>query len=264
MKAEVTLNGARTALSLLAAAGFAAAIAGDAVQTPPTWRNPKDGMEFVWVPPGALATRPGNDAERLAITNGFWVGRTEVTVKQFREFVAATRYVTDAERATNRFDWKQPGFAQADNHPVVYLTGEDAQAYARWAGVDLPTDVEWLYAARAGAKTQYHWGDEVEDAYAWHRGNAGDATRPVGSLPPNAWGLHEPFGNVYEYCRLAVSDPQPGESLVLPFGGSWTRCPDRFGYDLPAMPSRRPEHRGEPFDDDRGFRCLRRGSGPRP
>jgi hypothetical protein len=120
--------------------------------------------------------------------------------------------VTEAEKATNRWTWKKPGFPQADDHRVVWLSWNDALRYARWAGVDLPTESEWLQACRAGSTSQFFCGDAVENDFVWHRGNAPDGTRPVATRRPNAWGLHDLLGSAY--------------------------------------------------DDDRGFRCLRRDQGP--
>lgn len=112
------------------------------------WRNPKDGMEFVWIPAGSFEAEvprgtnqpPEHTRETITFNLGFWLGRTEVTVAQFRAFALATGHVTDAEKATNRWTWEQPGFPQTDDHPVVYTSFADAQAYAAWSGTDLPTE----------------------------------------------------------------------------------------------------------------------------
>ena len=228
------------------------------------WVNPKDGMEFVWVPPatkdanGALAGGP--TAAEAEITNGFWLGRTEVTIAQFRRFTTATGYVTDAEKATNRWTWIKPGFTQADNHPVVWLSWNDALGYARWAGVGLPTETEWLHACRAGTTSRFFCGDTVADDFVWHRGNASNGTQPVATRRPNAWGLYDLLGSAYEWCRLEERYGAGEGAAGYPRGSSWTRCPDRFSYDLPIVGG--PRYGVIVYDDDRGFRCLRRGEGP--
>ncbi|HOZ94035.1 MAG TPA: SUMF1/EgtB/PvdO family nonheme iron enzyme, partial [Ottowia sp.] len=125
-----------------------------------------------------------------------------------------------------RYSWQNPGFAQTDAHPVVNVTWNDAVAMARWLsereGVTyrLPTEAEWEYAARAGSRTRYPGGDDPqvllrsantfdrETALRWPRwrdqaghGSDGHAfTAPVGSYAPNAFGLYDMIGNVWEWC----------------------------------------------------------------
>lgn len=245
-----------------------------------TWDNPADGMQFVWIPPGSFTaeipvdSNDPNDAGRtspqsITFEQGFWLGRTEVTVGRFREFVNATRYVTDAERTGNRWTWRDPGFPQADSHPVVYVSYADALQYARWAGVDLPTEAEWVYASKAGTSTVFYWGDELDDRYVWHRGNTeGTGTRPAARKRPNPWGLYDMVGNAREYCRV-------GQGCFAVRGGAWTRCPSYrgrtgsvyeklFDEDVSARLAKcdpNPRYAPYPWDDDRGFRCIRR-AGP--
>ncbi|MBM4028225.1 MAG: formylglycine-generating enzyme family protein [Planctomycetes bacterium] len=233
-------------------------------------------MTFVWVPAGSLTVeapvepRDPNDPGRTGLQEvtfpGFWMGRTEVTVGQFRRFVKETGYITEAEKAGYRFTWQWPGFPQKADHPVVYVSYQDALRYARWAGVDLPTDAEWLYACRAGATTTYPWGERVDDRYLWHRANTqGTGTRPVARKRPNAWGLHDMMGNAWEYAKVC-------ETCFALRGGSWTRCPQyrmRDGNltgDLLAGAveprihpcDHNPKYPPYRWDDDRGFRCIRR------
>ena len=115
-------------------------------------------------------------------------------------------------------DWRHPRGPGSHikalmNHPVVHVAFEDAEAYAKWAGMELPTEAEWEFAARGGLEgAEFAWGDElkpdgksmanhwqgefpwqnlVEDGYEW--------TAPVGAFPPNGYGLHEMCGNVWEW-----------------------------------------------------------------
>lgn len=233
------------------------------------WQNPKDGMKFMWIPPGSLLAEIPNDSteaanptqEKIHFPKGFWMGRTEVTVKQFRRFIRETGYSTDAEKAGNRFNWKNPGFEQKDNHPVVYLSFEDALRYTEWAGVDLPTEAEWYYAARAGADTRFYWGDQLDDRYVWHRGNSEMGSHPAATRHPNAWGLYDMVGNAWEYCKIC-------DDAHIELGASWTRCPEyktRQGFvarmiqDVlkPRLSPCKPPL-AYPWDDDRGFRCIYR------
>jgi formylglycine-generating enzyme required for sulfatase activity len=228
------------------------------------WRNPKDGMDFVWIPPSTLRLEPaseGGTADSVAFVRGFWMGRTEVTVGQFRQFVDETGYVTEAEQTGHRFDWRNPDFPQTDDHPVVYIGMEDARHYADWAGVELPTEAEWVYAARGGAPGRFHWGDDVDDAFVWHRENAGDGTRPVASKLPNSWGLYDTIGNAAEWVAVC-------EGVNIHRGGSWTRCPrylhllgnlvEPLNNVAAARLSDCSPPLQYPWDDDRGFRCVRR------
>jgi formylglycine-generating enzyme required for sulfatase activity len=235
-----------------------------------TWRNPKDGMDFVWIPSGTLvaevAQNTGDkDKQATAKTpitfpSGFWMGRTEVTVGQYRRFVQQTHHLTEPEKAKNRWTWWNPVFPQADDHPVGWLGFEDAVRYAQWAGADVPTEAEWLYACRAGTTTKFYWGDKIDDRYFWHRGNSGDGTRPVAKKLPNAWGLYDMIGNAHEWCRS-------GEYGVLR-GGSWTRCPrylhvngnwvEPFDWEVGLRLHDGSKPVMYPWDDDRGFRCIQR------
>lgn len=202
--------------------------------------------EFVQIPPGT-----------------FWMAKTEVTVRQFGAFVKATGYRTAAERAGTARTWKSPGFPVSGNQPVVYVTVRDAEAYCGWIGARLPTDAEWEYAARAGATTRHYWGDAIDGRYLWYRVNSEGHPRNVGTKLPNAWGLHDVEGNVWEW---AISEPVKGEPMGNRRGGSWVAC-----EDIETAPGKKPapliglsktykvpvklEHRY----DDIGFRCVRTG-----
>ena len=165
-------------------------------------------------------------------------------------------------RAT-RYSWRHPGFTQGDDHPVVNITWHDAHALAAWLSdtegqrYRLPTEAEWEYACRAGKRTRYPHGDDpaqltryanVFDQAAaphWPRwqahaapGHDGHAfTAPVGSYAPNAFGLYDMVGNVWEwvsdwhaadaYAQAPRHDPQgPAKGEVrVRRGGSWHTWP---------------------------------------
>ena len=177
----------------------------------------------------------------------FKLGKHEVTVGQFRAFVVATGYRTDAERNAggeegcplllnayyNKWDttpggsWRNPGYAIADSQPVVCVSWHDARAFIAWlngktgSNYRLPSDAEWEYAARAGSTTAYSWGDDIGNNLAncdWC-GDRWDHTAPVGSFPANAWGLHDMHGNVWEWVQDCWNYSYEGAPTD---GSAWT------------------------------------------
>jgi formylglycine-generating enzyme required for sulfatase activity len=156
-------------------------------------------------------------AHEVTIRRAYYMGVTEVTVEQFRLFVEQTGYVTDAQKQGCVFspadtgwrfeylvDWRWPGYAQTDREPVVCLDWHDAQAFCRWLGektgrnIRLPSEAEWEYACRAGT-TGEHAGKL--DAMGWYAWNSGGRTHPVAQKQPNAWGLYDMHGNVWEWVQ---------------------------------------------------------------
>ena len=167
------------------------------------------------------SSRDEKPETKVTFTKDFWLGATEVSVAQWRYFIDTSGYVTDAEvksagiyfKKTEKkrpgFSWRNPGFEQTENHPVVGISWEDAMQFCTWlteregtagrlpAGhvYTLPTEAQWEYAARAGSK------DDLEDAseFAWYAVNSGGVLHPVGTRKPNPWGLHDMQGNVWEW-----------------------------------------------------------------
>ena len=128
-------------------------------QQPSPTVNEADGMKLVWIEPGrfkmgcAPDDQPwqGVDGQQVVeIRSGFWMAEHEVTVAQFDAFVDETGYQTDAEKRRLFRTWNKPGFALQRSDPAVFLSVQDARAYADWAGGRLPTEPEWAYAAAAG------------------------------------------------------------------------------------------------------------------
>ncbi len=148
----------------------------------------------------------------------FYLSKTEITVGQFRAFVEATGYKTDADTAgwglawtgdkggiVKGASWLRPGFPQADDHPVVMISWNDARAFCDYTGTRLPTEAEWEFAAREGGKQyQYPGGDSLTAGQANYK-TAGNEdgfpfTSPVGRFAANGFGLCDMAGNVAEWC----------------------------------------------------------------
>lgn len=192
---------------------------------------------------------------RKVKVDSFCISIYELTNREFERFVNATLYVTDAERNHNalvfepgleEFRWLEDssaywrfpngfsrgGIKEKMNHPVTCISYSDIIAYCEWAGVRLPTLDEWEIASRAGSAKTWFFGDTNNEigkyANIWHRRDhlAADSsdnfmyTSPVGSFLPNAWGLYDIYGNVFEFCSGKVK-PDEKNSTAHARGGSW-------------------------------------------
>ncbi len=211
----------------------------------------------------------------VRITKPFYLGTYHVTRGQFRQFVADTGYKMDAEKGekpgaqgwdpdkkafgfNEKYSWRNVGFEQTDEHPVVNVSWNDAVAFCKWLSrkegktYRLPTEAEWEYACRAGTTTRYYNGDDPETLAKV--GNVADAalkakfpdwqytikandgyvfTAPVGSFKPNAFGLYDMHGNAWQWCsdwygaeyyaRSPIDDPTGPDSGAVRVlrGGSW-------------------------------------------
>ncbi len=193
----------------------------------------KDNLvEMVFVKGGTfqMGSDTGEDNEKPVHTvqvNDFYIGKYEITVEQFREFVSATSYQTDAEKSDGSYIWigtkweKQAGInwrydatgnkrgSSENKHPVIHVSWNDAIAYCNWLTVQtgksyrLPTEAEWEFAARGGnqSKRFLYAGSNTVDAVAWYNGNSKNVTHTVGNKQANELGLYDTNGNAWEWCN---------------------------------------------------------------
>ena len=222
------------------------------------------------IAPGSL-DRPILESEtprhRVVLTKPLWMAATEVTIGQFALFVEAEGHVTlhetllaSGQEQGLKGTWRDPLIYPVTEHvPVTLVAFADAAAFCNWLsrreslrpcyervgadwrrmdgdGYRLPTEAEWEYACRAGSTTRFCFGDEIDDLdhHAWTSRNAGNQAHPVAQLHPNAFGLFDMPGNVWELCQdafdrgwYAASGPiDPGGPESPPTelslrGGSW-------------------------------------------
>jgi formylglycine-generating enzyme required for sulfatase activity len=210
----------------------------------------------------------------VTIAKPLAIGRFEVTRGQYAAFVAETGYKTENscyvwqhsstwENQSGR-NWRDPGFRQSDDHPVVCVSWQDTQAYLAWLGrktgkaYRLPTESEWEYAARAATRTSRYWGDDMslaceyanvhdkdaqsEHRFDWEPHDCHDAyseTAPVGKFKPNAFGLYDMLGNAWEWNEDCLSTnyinaPADGSARIA------DDCAKRVyrggGWSGPALP----------------------------
>jgi formylglycine-generating enzyme required for sulfatase activity/tetratricopeptide (TPR) repeat protein len=224
-------------------------------------KDGSDGPEMVIIPAGRFRMGDiqgtGDDDEQPVhdvFVESFAMGRYPVTVGEFLQFVEATGYQTEAETDGGAYVWKDNDWQkvkeanwrnppQEDNHPVVCVSWNDAQAYIKWLSEQtgqqyrLPTEAQWEYAARAGTETDYWWGNEIGENRANCCGSgsqwSGKSTSPVGSFKGNPFGLYDTAGNVWEWTcseyeekysgkELQCIQKSPSESIRFSLrGGSW-------------------------------------------
>jgi len=191
--------------------------------------------EFVFGSPPDEASREDNEEQRrLTIVRPFWMGRYAVTQRQWRAVTGGN-----------------PSCFMGARNPVEKVSWHDAQeflqklnAHVRGSDFVLPTEAQWEHACRAGTATPFHFGETIstdqanyDGNYTYGRGRKGvyrGETTPVGSFPPNAWGLHDMHGNVWEWCAFPYSKDVDGSEqkganapveLRVLRGGSWRGGP---------------------------------------
>lgn len=169
--------------------GNPVAASADLAGKPQSWVNPKDGLTYIWIPPGSftMGCSPGDSecrsdespAHLVQLPEGFWIGQTEVTNAAYYRAVPAASF--SAEQA---------------KLPVIGLSWMDAKNYCTAIGGRLPTEAEWEYAARGGTATSYFG---VPAKIAWYGANSGGARHEVATLQANPYGLFDVLGNASEW-----------------------------------------------------------------
>ena len=256
------------------------------------------GGTFLMGSPENEVGRLNDETQHQVKVSSFYMAKYPVTVAQFETFVSETNYRTDADQHGGSYVWNGKtwdkkfeinwrynikGNLQNDKqHPVIHVSWNDASACCQWLSKKqnqafrLPTEAEWEYACRAGTTTPFNTGANLTTDQANYdgdypypenpKGKYIEKTSPVGSYPPNGWGLYDLHGNVWEWCldwfdekyydeckRHGIAENPPGPETGLGRvlrGGSWIgdarycRSADRsFG---------RPSHR----DGLIGFRLV--------
>ena len=191
---------------------------------------------FVRIPAGsfimgcdaALPCAESLPKKRVEFDRPFQMSATEVTVSEFRRFVKATGYRTDAEKAGEARNWRSPGFSLRGSQPVVFMSLNDARAYCESIGARVPQEAEWEYAARAGSTTYHYWGEEIDDRYLWYFDNTDQRPEAVSRKLPNAWGLYDMEGNAMEWVERGAHSSITRDHAGSVRGGSYATCPEPY------------------------------------
>ena len=222
------------------------------------------GMKFVLIQPGSfnMGSNNGNDDEkpvhRVTISKPFYMQTTEVTQAQWQAVMGGN-----------------PSSFKGDDRPVEMVRWHDVQEFIRKLNAQegsnkyrLPTEAEWEYAARAGSTTAYSWGDDIDCSKAMYENDPGssetkcvdyvrgrglvpDSTAPVGSYAPNAWGLYDLHGNVWEWVQDRYGSYSSGSSTDPSGPSSGSERVNRGGGWTLTAGSCRSANRGR---DDPGIR----------
>ncbi|PWQ93962.1 formylglycine-generating enzyme family protein [Leucothrix arctica] len=201
------------------------------------WDDLAGGCRPTEFPPHAVTVEP------------FLISQHEVTYGQFRKFIAAAKYITDAERENRgcvhedttkpggpfvmkpELTWESPGYYQDDSYPVTCVSWSDAQNYIAWLSKEtktsyrLPSESEWEHAARGGKATAYHWGSVANNNQANYSGESGKDlwkfASPVGQFPANKFSVQDTSGNLWEWVQDCWHDTYDGAPVD---GSAWEVC----------------------------------------
>jgi len=159
-------------------------------------------LDLVWIETGTfMMGSPAGEKDRfgdelqhpVTLTKGYWLGKYPVTQEQWERVMGSN-----------------PSYFKGARNPVEEVSWDDCQEFIQelnrrvsGGGFGLPTEAQWEYACRAGSTGAYCFGDDEDRLvqYAWYPENCGHTTHPVGEKKPNAWGLHDMHGNVWEWCQ---------------------------------------------------------------
>lgn len=199
-------------------------------------------MEFVLLSCDGFMNE--DNGKHQAKWNSFLIAKTEVTQGVWKKVMGTE-------------PWKgKKHTKEGSDYPAVYVSWEDVQEFCRKTGLKLPTETQWEYACRAGTQTQYYWGDEVDGAYTWYKGNTWDADQKyahkVQQKRPNAFGLYDMTGNVREWCqdrykrRITKNEDPSLSTFRVCRGGSFRSSIEYF--HIGCSPDART--------DDTGFRVA--------
>lgn len=198
--------------------------------------NSKDGLTYQWIPPGSYYTGclPGDTEcyglerhrEKIAIAQGFWIGRTEVTQAAYTRVMNAV-----------------PSRYKGADHPVDSVDWDDATTYCSRIGMRLPTESEWEWAAYGGTP---ELPKQPLGAYAWYDPNSNDSAHPVATKLPNGYELWDMLGNLWEWVQ--GTPRQRGEHILK--GGSF------YNSARDVRVSGRMSAPGDLRHRDLGFRCA--------
>lgn len=215
------------------------------------YQHERTGMEFVWIPGGTFSM--GSDQSSLeqpvhqVTLSPFLMSKTQVTQKVWQAIMEVNPSY----------------FKKGDDYPVENISWDKCKEFCDQVGLKLPTESQWEFACRAGSTTPYYFGEAASELgeYAWYKENSGRTTHPVAQKIPNAYGLYDMLGNVWEWCEdwfnvypeQAVTDPvgQRDGFYRVNRGNSW----DSDASDCRCSFRRKngPTHRW----GDGGFRlCL--------
>jgi len=223
----------------------------------------KSLTELAEIPAGAFSMGRNDGAPEEGPAHqvdlpAFYMDIFEVTNAQFVAFVQDTNYVTDAEKSGST-GWRAY-LNGKDNHPVVKVSWNDAQAYCQWAGRRLPTEAEWEKAARGDKALLYPWGNDWNAANANVKDSGFRGTTPVGTFAGGVspYGLFDMAGNAWEwtadwykpYPGNTTKDNYYGEKFKVLRGGGWFEEKEKVTTTVRSSSSL------EAANDDIGFRCA--------
>ena len=240
------------------------------------------GMRFRLIPPSEFTITQEEKRHLVRVPQSFYLGTTEVTWDQFRQFAEASGYKTDAERlgiGWNResqpdpkMSWRTPWFATKPDQPATILTMSDVRAFCAWLSANErvtyrpPTEYEWEAATRAGGDGPYGWCATVEQLHeaGWFTetlpANADPPLQPIGRKAPNPFGLFDVFGSLWEYCDGSRHAPDANTDSATPF----QHVVRGLGWESSGAKGLFNSYQGDNLYAHTGFRVLRELPGAAP